>query len=43
MDKKEEKIVMSDLLDQYNSQVESDDIHYEHYDWTYNDGSGCCC
>ncbi len=32
------------MLEQYRSQTEegSDDIHFEHYDWTYNDGS-CCC
>lgn len=34
----------TDLLEEYKSQTnESDDIHFEHYDWTYNDGSGCCC
>lgn len=32
------------MLEQYRSQneEENDDIHFEHYDWTYNDGS-CCC
>ncbi len=39
--KKEEKI--DEILEQYISQTEDDeDIHFEHYDWTYND-SGCCC
>ncbi len=32
------------MLEQYRSQTEegSDDIHFEHYDWSYND-DGCCC
>lgn len=32
------------MLEQYRSKTEeeNDDIHFEHYDWTYNDGS-CCC
>lgn len=32
------------MLKQYQSQTEeeSDDIHFEHYDWSYNDDS-CCC
>ncbi len=33
-----------DLLSEYKAQTEEDDdIHFEHYDWSYNDGSGCCC
>lgn len=36
--KKEENI-----LEQYIEQTEADeDIHFDHYDWTYNDSS-CCC
>ena len=31
-----------DVLKEYQSQVESDDIHFEHVDWTYGDSS-CCC
>jgi hypothetical protein len=32
-----------EILRQYTEQTESDeDIHFEHYDWTYNDSS-CCC
>ena len=31
-----------DVLKEYESQSESDDIHFEHVDWTYNDSS-CCC
>lgn len=35
--------VEKDLLKEYESQSESEDIHFEHVDWTYSDGSGCCC
>ena len=32
-----------ELIEQYTAQTENnDDIHFEHYDWTYNDSS-CCC
>ena len=32
-----------DILDQYVAQTaEDEDVHFEHYDWTYNDSS-CCC
>ena len=32
------------LIEQYTSQTKKDeDIHFEHFDWTYSDGSGCCC
>ena len=38
LDKKAESV-----LEQYEAQTEnSEDIHFEHYDWTYNDSS-CCC
>lgn len=31
------------LLEEYRAQTANDeDIHFEHYDWTYNDSS-CCC
>ena len=32
-----------ELMQEYNAQAESEDIHFEHVDWTYSDGSGCCC
>ncbi len=32
-----------DILQEYSQQTESDDIHFEHIDWVYSDGSGCCC
>ena len=39
--KKEEKDI--NILEEYVAQTESDDdIHFDHYDWTYNDSS-CCC
>jgi hypothetical protein len=39
--KKEEK--EPNILEQYIEQTEDDeDIHFDHYDWTYNDSS-CCC
>ena len=32
------------LLEQYTAQTEANEnIHFEHYDWVYNDSSGCCC
>lgn len=32
-----------DVVADYLAQTASDeDIHFEHYDWTYNDSS-CCC
>ena len=43
--KNEEKKTLTneELLELYNAQSENDDdIHFEHYDWTYNDSS-CCC
>ena len=43
MEEQEEKKMPNELLEEYNAQIESDDIHFEHVDWTYNDGSGCCC
>ena len=31
------------ILDQYASQTaDQEDVHFEHYDWTYHDSS-CCC
>jgi len=31
------------LLQKYKDQTkENENIHFEHYDWTYNDSS-CCC
>jgi len=31
------------ILDQYKAQnEENENVHFEHYDWTYNDSS-CCC
>ena len=31
------------LLAQYTAQNAGDEeVHFEHYDWTYNDSS-CCC
>ena len=31
------------LLEQYKAQnEENENIHFAHYDWTYNDSS-CCC
>ena len=38
-----EKAKAEELLSKYKAQTEKDDdIHFEHYDWTYNDTS-CCC
>ena len=34
----------SSVIEQYKAQTEKkDDIHFEHYDWTYGDSSGGCC
>ena len=40
----QKKTVKADeLIKKYSDQTETeDDIHFEHYDWTYNDSS-CCC
>ena len=39
----QEKESAKKLLEQYTAQTEDgEDIHFEHYDWTYNDSS-CCC
>ena len=39
----EETVNSQNVLEQYAAQTENDsDIHFEHYDWTYNDSS-CCC
>lgn len=41
--KEVEKKETENILDQYAKQTQDqDDIHFEHYDWTYNDSS-CCC
>jgi len=32
-----------DVLAEYVSQDENDDVHFEHVDWVYSDGSDCCC
>ncbi len=41
--KKEVVESKEDLLSNYNAQTEdNEDIHFEHVDWTYSDGS-CCC
>ena len=41
--KKNEEIKMNDVLLEYTKQTtEDEDVHFEHYDWTYNDSS-CCC
>lgn len=38
-----EKKEAETILEQYSKQTEDqEDVHFEHYDWTYNDGS-CCC
>lgn len=38
-----EESVKENVLEQYKAQSEGDgEIHFEHYDWTYNDSS-CCC
>jgi hypothetical protein len=45
MEKKElrEELKSQDVVADYLAQTEKDeDIHFEHYDWTYNDSS-CCC
>lgn len=32
-----------EVLAEYTAQTNEDEnIHFEHYDWTYNDSS-CCC
>ena len=41
--KKNAETKMNDVLLEYTKQTaEDEDVHFEHYDWTYNDSS-CCC
>lgn len=32
-----------DVLEQYASQTQSEDVHFTHADWIYSDYSDSCC